>query len=605
MTNTSLTSVTSNTTQAADDVAPARPSEARHLSAAIVDLLQRRAPSLPQPVIDRVGEVMTKQADGDSCITIEGAPVGAVPGIITQLHATDLRHAGSAAEVSALVANVPFVSFDQRFYSQRQFLDEVSVAMSIRRLLAASDDLSAHVAEERLDALLRSPLKPDYLTPLDIGRRVLSSNFNVLVGGPGTGKTHNLTRYLALVTEAFLARGVTPRIAVCAPTGKASTRAGEMIDAFVKSDVDLPVAVRSTLAGITPTTVHRLLGSLPGRSMRFRHDAATPLELDLLVVDEMSMVPLPLAARLFEAVPDSCRVLLVGDEAQLESIEIGAVLSQLTSSNCPSAVRDRVGTLTLTFRQSEHSVINEAAGAMRRGDAADFFQRISVKGTDTEWLETGPVARIEPAAIDRVAALLEPAVVLARSTSTEDHVVALATIAGVKVLCGPREGVFGVRRWNDAIAARLGLPRSGSPAAGTPLLVTVNSPALRLVNGSIGLVVHTDQGVRVAFPTSALDDGGNEVKSARYLTLSELPPHEPCFAMTVHKSQGSEYGELVVMVVPHHDSQILCRELVYTGITRAKKELMIVGSRRALEVALATATQRTSGLAAMLDLLLG
>lgn len=573
-------------------------SEARHLAVAVVDLLARRAPSLPSDVAERIAQVLLQQAEGDTCIEVAGAPVPEVFGLIARVSTHDLE------SFAAAPSHVPFVSFGNRFYSQRQFVDEVSVTMSIRRLLATNDNLLAHVPATRLEALLRSPLKPEYEVPLEIGRRVLSTNFNVLVGGPGTGKTHNLTRYLALMIEAFLAQGVVPRIAVGAPTGKAATRAGEMIAAFMSSAADLPDAVRDELRKITPSTVHRLLGSRPGSSMRFRHDAATPLDLDLLVIDEMSMVPLPLAARLFEAVPDSCRVLLVGDEAQLESIEVGAVLSQLTSTKGPKQIRERVGTLTLTFRQDEDSVINEAAGAMRMQDAAKFFSLISTAGTDTTWIDTGTKAAAVGDAVDRVVDLLKPAVEQARSTDPELHVKALETCAGVKVLCGPREGTFGVRGWNDAIARRLALPNTTSPPPGTPLLITVNSPALHLVNGSTGLVVHTEHGVRVAFLESIVNDEGTPQHRARYLTLAELPPHEPCFAMTVHKSQGSEYDKLVVMVVPHHESQILCRELVYTGITRAKKQLVIVGSKQSLEVALAKATTRVSGLSAMLDLML-
>ena len=564
------------------------------LATAVTDMLRRRAPDLPVAVRVAIGDVLTQQTAGDTCLAVD-TTVGAVPGLVTRLDTVDDVHTALDA-----VRRVPFVSVGPYFYAQRQFVDELSVAASVVRLVHGSDDLSQHIDPHRFEQLLRSPKKPLYETPLDIGRSVLRTNFNLLVGGPGTGKTHNLTRYLALLAEALLAAKGGARIAVCAPTGKAATRAQEMLRSFCENETSLSPEVRALLDDIVPSTIHRLLGFKPGARGRFRHDADTPLELDVLVVDEMSMVALPLMARLLEAVPDTCRVLLVGDEAQLESIDVGAVLAELNGAVALRS-RGRVGTLTEVFRQDTGSVINDAAYAIRTGAVEKLMPVLGAGGSELRWVEPKGAPRVEPTVLTEVAALLTPAVTAARATDVTSHAAALRTIAGVKVLCGPRHGTSGVHAWNAAIATALGLPRSSSLPVGTPVLITVNAPLLHLVNGSIGLVVATADGARVAFEQTGNDQQGNELPPVRYLSMAELPPHEPCFAMTVHKSQGSEYGELVVAVVPALDSPLLTRELVYTALTRAKQRVIVVGAREALEASLVRTARRTSGVAWLVE----
>jgi len=567
------------------------------LATAVSDMLRRRAPELPVEVRIAIGDVLTRQTAGDTCLATE-TPVSGSPRLVARLDAVlDEQTCRDA------VRGLPFVSVGPYFYAQRQFIDELSVSASVVRLVQASNDLSGHIHPDRLEALLRSPLRPLYDTPIEIGRSVLRTNFNLLVGGPGTGKTHNLTRYLALLAEALLAANGSARIAVCAPTGKAATRAQEMLRSFCEKETSLSPEVRALLDGITPSTIHRLLGVKPGTRGRFKHDAGTRLEIDVLVVDEMSMVALPLMARLLEAVPDTCRVLLVGDEAQLESIEVGAVLAELNNSTALRE-RGRVGTLTEVFRQGQGSAINDAAYAIRKGAIAELMSVLDPKGADLRWVEIGGVPKVRSEVVAEVSSLLAPAVAAARATDVASHAEALATISGVKVLCGPRHGASGVHAWNGAIAGALGLPRSTSLPVGTPVLITVNAPLLHLVNGSIGLVVATADGVRVAFPQSGLDHAGKELPPVRYLSVAELPPHEPCFAMTVHKSQGSEYATLVVAVVPALDSPLLTRELVYTALTRAKQRAVVVGSRDAIEQSLSRTARRTSGISWLIEQLL-
>lgn len=564
------------------------------LGRAVADMLERRAGGLDPEIRAAIVDNLTGQTTGNTCTE---TPAPAVPGLIARLDDVADPHAARRA-----TAAVPFVSAGRYLYTQRQFLDELSLADRVQRLVDNDVDLSAHVPPERLEALLpplRRKGEPPYAVPLQIGREVLRSNFNLLIGGPGTGKTYSLTRYLALLVEALLTSTGSARIAVCAPTGKAAARAGEMLAQFCTDErAALAPEVAEVLGGVAPTTIHTLLRPRRDAPGRFRHDAVNQLDIDVLVVDEMSMVALPLMARLLEAVPDGCRVLLVGDEAQLESIDVGAVLAELSRSRSLGEL-GRVGRLTHVFRRDTGSSINDAAYAIRDGAVEKLIEVLDQPDDDLEWVKVTPTQLTDNPTVQRVAKLLDPVVEKARSESADLHAEALAAVTGVKVLCGPRHGPTGVNAWNRAIAQQLGL-RVGAPLPpGTPVLVTVNAPLQHLVNGSVGLVVRTPNGVRVAFAPSS-DDG-----PIRYFTFAELPPNEVCFAMTVHKSQGSEYDGLVVTVLPHEDSPLLTRELLYTALTRAKRHAVLVGTRESISTALARPTTRTSGLAWIVDQLAG
>jgi exodeoxyribonuclease V alpha subunit len=499
---------------------------------------------------------------------------------------------GTSAE--ALADTRPLVLIENRFSSQRQFADEVLVAESVRALIAHSDDVTSPAAVALIDRELE--VSDDDARQNELAKSVLARSFNVLTGGPGTGKTYTLTRCLLAFLVAAEEQGHEVSVAVAAPTGKAATRAKELLNEFAdtleKSESRPSDAVLAQLRAIKPTTIHGLLGSKWGLDTRFAHDRERPLNHDLVIIDETSMVPLQLMARLFEALGSRSRLLLVGDDAQLESVESGSVLRDLVSS---AALLDgRVFELQKVRRITGDNPIATVAPMIRKGEAETALAAIQNSGPQLTFVEMTAGAKPASSVIDALVTTYREVRNLARSSKTEDHAKALEQIAGSRLLCGMRRGPLGIDQWNDIIDRRLQLRSGDLMVPGRALLVTVNSPRVGLVNGDIGVVVETEDGPKVCFRTN---------DEPRYISTVDLPPVERAFAMTVHKSQGSEYKELVVLMLPNEGSPLLTRELLYTGLTRAGGNAVVIGSADALTNAVNNPSVRVSGLAALLQAL--
>jgi exodeoxyribonuclease V alpha subunit len=499
---------------------------------------------------------------------------------------------GTSAE--ALADTRPLVLIENRFSSQRQFADEVLVAESVRALIAHSDDVTSPAAVALIDRELE--VSDDDARQNELAKSVLARSFNVLTGGPGTGKTYTLTRCLLAFLVAAEEQGQEVSVAVAAPTGKAATRAKELLNEFAdtleKSDNRPSDAVLAQLRAIKPTTIHGLLGSKWGLDTRFAHDRERPLNHDLVIIDETSMVPLQLMARLFEALGSRSRLLLVGDDAQLESVESGSVLRDLVSS---AALLDgRVFELQKVRRITGDNPIATVAPMIRKGEAETALAAIQNSGPQLTFVEMTAGAKPASSVIDALISTYREVRDLARSTESADHAKALEKIAGSRLLCGMRRGPLGIDQWNDTIDRRLQLRSGDLMVPGRALLVTVNSPRVGLVNGDIGVVVETEDGPKVCFRTN---------DEPRYISTVDLPPVERAFAMTVHKSQGSEYKELVVLMLPNEGSPLLTRELLYTGLTRAGGNAVVIGSADALTNAVNNPSVRVSGLAALLQAL--
>lgn len=501
----------------------------------------------------------------------------------------------------------PLVLCDARLYLRRYWRHERRIARALRgRASATAPVVDAARAGSLLDALF--PARPEAGTDWQrlACERALDGRLTVVTGGPGTGKTWTAAR--ALVLLQALHDGAEPlRIALAAPTGKAAARLRQAIAAAL-DDLRQGTAVAPAVAVLAQRlgparTLHALLGTRPG-TRRFQHDETRPLDVDLLVVDEASMVHLEMMDALLAALPPAARLLLLGDREQLASVEAGAVLADVCGAPAGSALARRVVTLRRSRRFD--GAIAELAAAVNRGDGAAAVAALRTGGVGTLHLDdSADASRIATLAIDgregapgwrplfdRLAA--RPA----DAAGFEPWALALLQdFDRCRVLAALREGPWGVAGLNAAIEstlARRGLldPR-GEWYAGRPVMVTRNEPGLGLFNGDIGLVLRTPEGA-----TKACFADGERLHAVSVTRLADV---QTAFALTVHKSQGSEFGH-VVLVLPETDSAVLTRELLYTGITRARQALSVVAQRPALlGSAAGRPTRRFSGLAQALS----
>ncbi|WP_061002554.1 AAA family ATPase [Mycolicibacterium mucogenicum] len=393
--------------------------------------------------------------------------------------------------------------------------------------------LSAQASHPVADAELERLFPPPgFAEQRAAAQLALTQPVTVLTGGPGTGKTTTVARLLALLAQA--AHPGRLRIALAAPTGKAAARLQEAVSAEVAK---LDSADRERLSGLRAVTLHRLLGGRPDSASRFKHHRGNRLPHDVVVVDETSMVSLTLMARLLEAVRPDTRLLLVGDPDQLTSVQAGAVLADLVDglTDHPSI---KIAALHTTHR------FGAAIGGLA-------VRACALLGAGPEGL----------AAMD-------------------EH----------RLLCAHRDGPYGVRHWNRQverwITDETGQATWSPWYPGRPLLVTANDYALGIYNGDTGLVSAGPDGVQVYIAGAT---------GTQRFSPSRVAEVETMYALTIHKSQGSQADEVTV-VLPPADSRLLTRELFYTAVTRAKQKVRIVGSADEVRAAVQRQALRASGL---------
>ena len=432
----------------------------------------------------------------------------------------------------------------------------------------------------------------------------------IVAGGPGTGKTTTVARIVALLAEQAPRE---PLVALAAPTGKAAARLEEAVHAEAAT-LAVSDDVREQLLALRARTLHRLLGRRGGLHSRFRHDRGNRLPHDVVIVDETSMVSLGMMARLVEAVRPDARLILVGDPGQLTSIEAGAVLGDLVGPAASGlrmrpAMRARLGEVAgvevragagtaavgdgIVVLDRAHrfgSAIAGVAEAIRRGDG-DAVIAALVAGDGVEWIRGDADGLVESAG-----AAARAVVAAARAGEARE---AIAALGAFRVLCAHRRGPHGVAAWAGRIQARLAQDAGGPEGewyAGRPLLATANDYGIGLFNGDTGVVV------AAAGEASAATGGTNGLVAAferggRVLEIapSRLSAVETVFAMTVHKSQGSQFDTAAV-VLPPPSSRLLTRELLYTAVTRARTRLIVAGTEEAIRAAVARPVARASGL---------
>ncbi|WP_278497570.1 exodeoxyribonuclease V subunit alpha [Pantoea vagans] len=502
----------------------------------------------------------------------------------------------------------PLVLSNQRLYLHRLWHSEGRVA----DFFAAQDVKTAfdmRAAGDVLNSLFGD--QPENWQKI-AAAVALTRKTAVISGGPGTGKTTTVAKLLAALIR--LNPGAL-RIQLAAPTGKAAARLTESLGRALQ---DLAVSDEERRRfPAEATTLHRLLGAQPD-TQRLRYHAGNPLHLDVLVVDEASMVDLSMMAKLIAALPAHARVVFLGDRDQLASVEAGAVLGDIcrcTESGYSLAraeqlalltgctlqgsddgqapvVRDSICLLQKSYRFDASSGIGQLAKAINLGDAEQVRAVFAAAHDDVSY-QTLNSAEAYQVMLDEVAQGYQPFLQLIRQQSPPSEVI--AAFGRYQLLCALRDGPFGVQGLNQRIEQRLmQLQRIRRPGigsrwyAGRPVMITRNDSALGLFNGDIGITLRDEEGnLKVFFP---LPDG-----SIKAIQPSRLPSHETAWVMTVHKSQGSEFDH-TALVMPTQFLPVLTRELVYTAITRARKQLTIYSEPGVFQRAVQLQTQRRSGL---------
>jgi exodeoxyribonuclease V alpha subunit len=565
-------------------------------------------------------------ADGHVCVDLDELverlsgepPALAVPTLRTLLLESNLVGIPNARGVLPLI-----LDDDNRLYLHRYFDYECRLASSLagrrRRIDRAAADAAKPPAPNVVALLDRlfgtntaDPDAPDWQKVAVI--TALLGRLTIISGGPGTGKTTAVVNLLACLLED----NPQCRIALAAPTGKAAAR---ITEALRQRSSHLPELLRGKLP-TESSTIHRLLGGLPGE---FRHHAANVLPIDVLIVDEASMLDLALAVHLFEAVPRDARIILLGDKDQLAAVESGAVFSELSADRTLSPVRmqtlsrlcgvappafetpapqqhtgltDCVVWLARNYRFAGNSHIGLLAAGINAGDVTGVLARLAgPSDRSLHWLND---AADMPAESGRaILAGYAPYIEVVREHAAAPGAIA-AAFGRFRALCAVRDGARGVRAVNHLVSAHFrralahpldpGLRSAWYP--GRPVMVLRNDYVLKLFNGDIGIVLPDERGtLQVYFP-----DGE---RGFRAIAPVRLPEVETAFAMTVHKSQGSEFAEVLV-VLPAEPNRVLTRELLYTAVTRARQCVSIMGSASVIASTIATATHRVSGLIARL-----
>ncbi len=582
---------------------------------------------------------------------------GSVPGWQAALRACPLV-ADTVVGRPGVASPQPLVLAGARLYLRRYWHFEQQVATQLRQRVAMPDTLDVPAARGWLDLLFPAPspgptsvwmdgfefdvqaVPPAFPWQKTACAVALSARLAVITGGPGTGKTYTAARVLALL----LAVDPAPerlRVALAAPTGKAAARLGQSIGEALQGlqanlgerGKGLPLQALMSHMGAA-TTLHSLLGARPD-TRRLAYDAARPLPLDVLIVDEASMIHLEMMAALLVALPPQARLILLGDKDQLASVEAGAVLADLCAGaehgHYTAATADRLHALTgealaprwlsrngtplaqqvVMLRESRRfgGPIGDLARHVNSGAAEQAMALLqSPPDTSLHWLpDAQPAAVLQLALHGRSGAeggyrsylqlLAQPPV---EEAAHDAWVLAvLQAYDRFRVLCAVRDGDWGVAGLNRAIERALvqaGLLarrlEGGEWYVGRPVMVTRNDTGVGVFNGDIGIVLRP----RAAAASPSLRAYFLQGQSFRSVGVSRLAHVETAFAMTVHKSQGSEF-EHTVLVLPAEPSRVLTRELVYTGITRARQAFTLVsGRRRALADAVGSATWRASGL---------
>lgn len=494
----------------------------------------------------------------------------------------------------------PIINNDDKWYLHRYHHYEDNIAGRIKQRLKFGSGLNYDLVRERLDYYFGPATEPDWQRIA--AALAVCGNFTIISGGPGTGKTTTVAKILAILLE--LNPELKGRVAIAAPTGKAAARLQESLKAArAEQNFDIPDDT---------STIHRLLGTTSGKS-KFRHNRDNRLALELVIVDEVSMVDLSLMSNLLDAVPDTARLILLGDRDQLASVNPGSVLAELCGAGEINAfsragaellartgngraitilddmvppLRDHVVQLRKSYRYPPHSGIAKVAPLINHGRGREAITAMTKENsTDIRLL---PLAELENG-LRKLAMEFYPLYLREKEPGK-----IFSAFGRFRVLAAVRRGSCGVGAINAFIEntlAAMGLiePEATPWYHGRPIMVTRNDYSVRLFNGDTGIMLHDEEQGRLLAFFQGTDGNFRKIPPAR------LPEHETVFAMTVHKSQGSEYAH-IALVLPENESPVVSRELLYTAITRAKKSVTVFAEESVFIKEIHSRTRRMSGL---------
>ena len=581
----------------------------RPLDVALAQLVAAHAPD--DEAVWLVALVSYLGAQGHVCLDLSAPPAQPFDSTDCPWRPPATAPAPDGVVLGAPGDNTPLIIDGTRLYLARHYDAEGRVAAAVRSRLALCD-IPTGAAGRLAGILFPPPAEGDIDWQCVAAINCVLHRFGIITGGPGTGKTWTVTRMLAL--HLLLANEQAPdeplpRIRMAAPTGKAAARLTESLRAALPS-LPLPDALSAALPA-EAVTVHRLLGA--GRDGRPRYHAGRLLPADIVVIDEASMIDLGLMTQLVAALPERACLYLIGDRDQLASVEAGSVFADLCGqgggdfspalaarleqegirvaaiNGQQSIVDDHVTRLARVHRFDDASGIARLADAVRRGDTQAVHALREQPPADIRWAAPDRAALIQHAVEH-----LTPMLALAVEGAPADTV--LEAFVRFRILCALRRGPWGAEQINAQITRALrrnGLASAAPWYPGRAVLLTRNDWSLGLFNGDAGVAVidPADGQLKVAF---LAPDG-----QIRFVPPVRLPAFEDCWAMTIHKSQGSEFDH-VALVLPESDSPVLSRELVYTGITRARQQLLMVADTRLLSTAVQRNIARTTGLAQQL-----
>jgi exodeoxyribonuclease V alpha subunit len=510
-----------------------------------------------------VATVSYQQNQGHNCILLDDDSRALV------LASGLAQENGQANHASPL----PLVVESHRLYLHRYWFYEQRLAQQIKAL--ASRKIAASQTDTLLDRYFDSGFSSGTHTidwQREAAKHAVSQAFCIITGGPGTGKTTTVVRILAVLQE--LAGTQALHIALAAPTGKAAMRLQEAIG-FNKQNLPCADSIKQHIPE-TVTTLHRLLGAKPA-SPYFRHHSERPLVYDVVVVDEASMVDLALMSKLVDALKANARLILLGDKDQLASVESGAVLADLTQA-LPNH------TVELQVSHRFDGQIKKLAEAVNQQQAETAWAILKAGDADVGLLGEDLIAYISQQQVVYLQLL--------KSGAAFSEV--FQAFSQFQTLCANRQGALSVadinHRVEQALAAQKLINLSAAWYAGRPVIVTQNNHSLQLYNGDIGLCLpDAEQGGKLMVFFQRADGSVKKYLPAR------VPVCETVFAMTIHKSQGSEFTE-VLIVLPEAINPVLTKELLYTAITRAKKTVRLVAGQAVFMQTVAQKVARVTGL---------